>query len=119
MTMQPQPEKRIRELRDLLARYSYEYHVLDTPSVSDGIYDSLFGELKKLEAESPELITPDSPTQRVGGELLGGFKKVQHSSRMLSLNDVFDTSEVEAWVVRMDKLLPGRMHEYFADIKMD
>lgn len=117
--MQPQPEKRIHELKELLARYSYEYHVLDQPSVADSVYDSMFGELKKLEAESPELITPDSPTQRVGGELLGGFKKVQHSSRMLSLNDVFDKAEVEAWVVRMDKLLPGRTHEYFADIKMD
>jgi DNA ligase (NAD+) len=119
MTMQPQPEQRIRELKELLAKYSYEYHVLDQPSVSDAVYDSLFGELKKLEAESPELITPDSPTQRVGGELLGGFKKVQHSSRMLSLNDVFDKADVEAWVMRMDKLLPGRTHEYFADIKMD
>jgi DNA ligase (NAD+) len=93
--------------------------VLDQPSVDDGVYDSLFGELKKIEATHPELITLDSPTQRVGNELLGGFKKVEHSSRMLSLNDVFDKAEVEAWVVRMDKLLPGRTHEYFADIKMD
>src|SRR5690606_29796519 len=113
------PERRARELRDLLARYSYEYHVLDRPSVDDAVYDSLFGELKKIEAEHPELITPDSPTQRVGSELLGGFKKVQHSSRMLRLNDVFDKAEVEAWVKRMDKLLPGRTHEFFADIKMD
>jgi DNA ligase (NAD+) len=114
-----QLDQRARELRELLARYSYEYHVLDLPSVDDAIYDSLFGELKKIEAEHPELITPDSPTQRVGNELLGGFKKVQHSSRMLSLNDVFDRSEVEAWVQRMDKLLPGQRHEFFADIKMD
>lgn len=119
MTTRPQPEARARELRELLARYSYEYHVRDQPSVDDAVYDSLFGELKKIEAEHPELITPDSPTQRVGSELLGGFKKVQHSSRMLSLNDVFDKSEVEAWVQRMDKLLPGRTHEFFADIKMD
>lgn len=116
---QPLPSKRATELRQLLNTYSYEYHVLDQPSVSDAVYDSLFGELKKLEAEYPELITPDSPTQRVGNELIGGFKKVQHSSRMLSLNDVFDRSEVEAWVVRMDKLLPGRKHEFFADVKMD
>jgi DNA ligase (NAD+) len=114
-----QLEKRVKELRELLARYSYEYHVLDAPSVDDAVYDSLFGELKKIEAEHPELITPDSPTQRVGSELLGGFKKVQHSSRMLSLNDVFDRSDVEAWVVRMDKLLPGHTHEFFSDIKMD
>lgn len=111
--------ERVQTLRDQLNQYSYEYHVLDTPSVSDAIYDSLFAELKILESEHPELVTPDSPTQRVGSELKGGFKKVQHSSRMLSLNDVFSKQEVEAWVVRMEKLLPGRQHEYFADIKMD
>lgn len=114
-----QPQQRINELRELINKYSREYHVNDTPSVSDAVYDSLFAELKKLEAEYPELITSDSPTQRVGNELKGGFTKVRHSSRMLSLNDVFDKSEVEAWVARMDKLLPGRTHEFFADIKMD
>lgn len=110
---------RAAELRALLNQYSYEYHVLDEPSVSDAVYDSLFGELKQLEAVHPELITPDSPTQRVGNELKGGFQKIQHSSRMLSLNDVFDRGDVEAWVERMDKLLPGRQHEFFADVKMD
>jgi len=119
MQNQPNPTKRAKELRDLLSKYSYDYHVLDLPSVSDTVYDSLFGELKSIEAEYPELITPDSPTQRVGNELLGGFKKVAHTSRMLSLNDVFDRSEVEAWVVRMDKLLPAAQHEFFTDIKMD
>ena len=119
MTMQSRPEKRIQELRTLLNRYSYEYHVLDRPSVNDAVYDSLFGELKQLESEYPDLITTDSPTQRVGNELKGGFSKVEHRSRMLSLNDVFDRIEVEAWVVRMDKLLPGSKHEFFADIKMD
>jgi DNA ligase (NAD+) len=114
-----QPSKRAQELRELLNTYSYDYHVLDAPAVSDAVYDSLFSELKMIEAEHPELIVPDSPTQRVGSELLGGFKKVQHSSRMLSLNDVFDRADVEAWVVRMDKLLPGSKHEFFADIKMD
>jgi len=120
---QSQPKDLIRErvekLRTQLNQYSYEYHVLDAPSASDAVYDSLFRELKSLEAAHPDLVTPDSPTQRVGNELLGGFKKVTHSTRMLSLNDVFDRSEVEAWVVRMDKLLPGTTHEFFADIKMD
>ena len=116
---QLQPKKRIYELRELINRYSYEYHVLDEPSVSDAVYDGLFGELKQLEAENPALVTPDSPTQRVGNELKGGFAKGQHSSRMLSLNDVFDPQEVEAWVERMDKLLPGTKHEFFADVKMD
>lgn len=119
MTTQPQPKERIGKLRSLLNQYSYEYHVLDEPTVSDAVYDGLFGELKELEAENPDLITKDSPTQRVGNELKGGFAKVEHSSRMLSLNDVFDRSEVEAWVQRMDKLLPGRRHEFFADVKMD
>lgn len=113
------PKDRAVQLRELLSKYSYDYHVLDEPAVSDAIYDSLFGELKDIEATHPELITSDSPTQRVGNELLGGFQKVTHSSRMLSLNDVFDRSEVEAWVVRIDKLLPGSKHEFFADIKMD
>lgn len=110
---------RYSELVDLINRYSYEYHMLDTPSVDDAVYDGLFGELKQIEAQYPELIRPDSPSQRVGSELIGGFQKVAHSSRMLSLNDVFDRSEVEAWVRRMDKLLPGSRHEFFADIKMD
>ncbi len=116
---QNQPSERITELRHLLATYSYHYHVLDSPTVDNSVYDSLYGELKKLEAKYPELVTSDSPTQRVGSELLGGFKKVTHSTRMLSLNDVFDQAEVEAWVKRIDKLLPGRTHEFFADIKMD
>jgi DNA ligase (NAD+) len=120
MMMQNQPSQdRVAELRAIITKYNYEYHVLDQPSVTDAIYDSLFGELKAIEAEYPELITLDSPTQRVGSELLGGFKKVTHSTRMLSLNDVFDRSDVEAWVVRMDKLLPGSQHDFFADIKMD
>lgn len=116
---QHQHEDRVIELRELINKYSYEYHVNDAPSVDDSVYDSLFAELKEIEAGHPELITPDSPTQRVGNELKEGFKKVEHSSRMLSLNDVFDREEVEAWVQRMDKLLPGRTHEFFADIKMD
>lgn len=113
------PASRAKELNKLLAQYNYEYHVLDNPSVDDAIYDGLFQELKKIEKEHPELITPDSITQRVGNQLLGGFQKVAHSSRMLSLNDVFDRSEVEAWVTRIDKLLPGSRHEFFADVKMD
>ncbi|MEP7205004.1 MAG: NAD-dependent DNA ligase LigA [Candidatus Saccharibacteria bacterium] len=114
-----QPSQRITELRRLIATYSYQYHVLDSPTVDDSIYDSLFSELKKLETAHPKLVTLDSPTQRVGNELLGGFKKVTHSARMLSLNDVFDQSEVAAWVKRTNKMLPGHPQELFADIKMD
>lgn len=114
-----QAVKRLAELRRLMATYSYEYHVLDAPSVSDAVYDGLMRELKQLEEQFPDLITPDSPTQRVGGEPLKEFIKVPHSSRMLSLNDVFSRDEVEAWIKRTDKLAPGRSHEFFTDIKMD
>ena len=110
---------RVRELRDLLNKYSYEYYVNDKPSVSDAIYDSLMDELKKIESSNPELITIDSPTQRVGNKLLDGFQKVRHERRMVSLNDVFDKSEIEAWIERTDKLMPGHKHEFFTDIKMD
>ncbi len=115
-----QPSKRAKELRELLNQYSCEYYANDSPSVSDAVYDGLFSELKQLESDNPNIITSDSPTQRVGSSLKGGFKKVEHSTRMLSLNDVFDRKDVESWVVRMDKILPGRAHhEFFADVKMD
>ena len=112
-------QRRVDELKKLLNQYSYEYYALDQPSVSDAVYDSLMIELKSIEAAHPEWITPDSPTQRVGNKLLEGFKKVRHERRMVSLNDVFDKSEIEAWVERTDKLMPGHKHEFFTDIKMD
>jgi len=110
---------RAADLRKLLNQYSYEYHVLDESSVTDAVYDGLMSELKQLEVNDPSLVTPDSPTQRVGSTPLDKFMKVTHSKPMISLNDVFDRAEVEAWVVRMDKLLPGTKHEYFCDIKKD
>lgn len=112
-------QHRLTELKKILNQYSYEYHVLDTPSVSDAVYDGLFHELKKIETEHPELVAPDSPTQRIGNAPLSKFAKVTHSKRMVSLNDVFDKTEVEAWVKRIEKLTPGQKHEYFTDIKMD
>jgi DNA ligase (NAD+) len=111
--------KRLDQLKELMAKYAYEYYVLDEPSVSDAIYDGLMRELKEIEDKHPELVTPDSPTQRVGGEPIAGFKKLEHSSRMLSLNDVFNRDDVEAWVRRMDKLLPSSSREFFCDVKMD
>ena len=119
MNQQLDSEGRLNVVKQLLNQYSYEYHVLDSPTVGDAVYDGLMQELKQLEAQHPNLVTSDSPTQRVGGELIGGFQKVQHGVRMLSLNDVFSREDVEAWVKRMDKLLPGKKHEFFADIKMD
>lgn len=114
-----QASSRLAELKKLMATYSYEYYVLDELSVSDAIYDGLMRELKDIEATFPELITPDSPTQRIGGQPLEGFRKIAHSRRMISLNDVFSREEVEAWLVRTEKLAPGHAHEFFTDIKMD
>ncbi len=111
--------QRLHQLYTQLADYAYQYYVLDQPSISDAVYDGLIRELKALEAANPELVSSDSPTQRVGGAPLDSFKKVEHTSRMLSLNDVFSREDVEAWTVRMDKLLPGTKHEFFCDIKMD
>ena len=119
MSLSSQQKNRYQELVELINNYSYQYHVDDEPSVSDAVYDGLFAELKKIESDYPEIVVSYSPTQRVGSELKGGFSKVTHKSRMLSLNDVFDRSDVEAWVKRMNKLLPGAQHEFFADIKMD
>ncbi len=115
-----QASERIDKLRELINDYRYHYHVLDESIMSEAAADSLKHELSLLEADYPELITPDSPTQRVAGRPLEGFAQLKHSSRMLSLNDVFDREEIEAWRERITKLLPkGAQPEYFADIKMD
>jgi len=112
--------QRIDKLRELVNDYRYHYHVLDESIMSEAAADSLKHELSLLETEYPDLITPDSPTQRVAGAPLPGFTQLEHSSRMLSLNDVFDETELRAWQERIVKLLPeGASLEYFADIKMD
>lgn len=113
------PSERYEELKQLLNTYSYQYHVLDDPSVTDAVYDGLMRELKTLEEADPKFVTPDSPTQRVGSAPLSGFQKVTHSQRMLSLNDVFSREDVEAWIKRTDKLAPGQTHEFSAELKMD
>ncbi|HVW23261.1 MAG TPA: NAD-dependent DNA ligase LigA [Candidatus Saccharimonadales bacterium] len=111
---------RVAKLRELINDYRYHYHVLDESIMSEAAADSLKHELTELETAYPELITPDSPTQRVAGAPLPGFSQVTHSQRMLSLNDVFDEAEIRAWEERIIKLLPaGVKLEYFADIKMD
>ena len=111
---------RILKLRELINDYRYHYHVLDESIMSEAAADSLKHELTQLEAQYPELITPDSPSQRVAGAPLPGFSTVTHSQRMLSLNDVFDANEVTAWEERITKLLPENAKlEYFVDIKMD
>lgn len=115
----PQAQKRILKLRKLINDYRYHYHVLDESTMSEAAADSLKHELSVLEEQYPELITPDSPTQRVAGQPLPGFTQIRHSSRMLSLNDVFGRDELEAWQKRIEKLAPGNKLEFFVDLKMD
>lgn len=113
-------EKRINKLRELINDYRYHYHVLDESIMSEAAADSLKHELAQLESEYPELITPDSPTQRVAGKALDKFEKVIHEKRMISLADVFSTAEVLDWISRNEKLIPGgKISEFFTDIKMD
>ena len=112
--------QRARRLREQLNEYAYHYYVLDKPKVDDAVYDGLMAELKKLESEHPGLVSPDSPTQRVGGAPLTAFASVPHQSRMLSLNDVFGEAEARAWLERIARLEPAvRAAPLFGDIKKD
>lgn len=117
--MSDSPAERAEKLRELINDYRYNYHVLDKSIMSEAAADSLKHELSQLETEHPELVTPDSPTQRVAGAPLPGFKRIRHSGRMLSLNDVFNEGEFTAWVNRTVKLSGADGFELFADLKMD
>src|SRR5262252_6758650 len=88
--------RRALELRELITKYDQEYYVLDRPSVPDAEYDRLMRELIALEAEHPELIAPDSPTQRVSGQVGAGFAPVRHHVPMLSLDNAFSEADIEA-----------------------
>ncbi|MFC1788167.1 NAD-dependent DNA ligase LigA [Patescibacteria group bacterium] len=112
-------EKRIEKLRKAIAHHRYDYHVLDKQSISDAALDSLKHELYQLEQEYPDLITPDSPTQRVGGQPLDKFEKIEHSKRMLSMEDVFSKEEFEKWHERIAKLGGNKTSELFGMPKLD
>ncbi len=111
-------EKRVKELHTLLNQYSYEYHVLDHPTVPDSEYDRLLKELNDIEAEYPELITSDSPTQRVGGEPLSAFTKVEHKTPMLSLANAFNEEDLRDFD-RKVKQAAGEEYEYVCELKID
>ena len=126
MTKRQEAEARIAKLRDLINDYRYHYHVLDESIMSEAAADSLKHELATLEKEFPDLITPDSPTQRIAGRPLDKFTKVPHAERMISLADVFSEAEIREWVESNTKLITEltqgretRIREYFTDIKMD
>lgn len=111
--------QRAEKLRKEIERHRYLYHVKDTQEISDDALDSLKHELVRLEKEYPALVTPDSPTQRVGGEPLPELRKVRHAHRMLSFDDVFTQEELSAWDTRWRKLAPGNHTGYLVDLKLD
>ena len=111
--------ERARALRAEIARHSHAYYVRDAPTIPDAEYDRLFRELQALEAADPDLLTPDSPTQRVGGAPLSVFAQVVHRTPMLSLNNAFDDAEVEAFDKRVSEALDQREVEYAAELKFD
>src|SRR6476661_2975855 len=112
-------EDQIDSLRDQIRHHEYRYYVLDDPEVSDAEFDRLMNQLKKLEAEHPELVTPDSPTQRVGGKPREGFVKVAHSVPMLSLDNAYSEEELRNWERRVHDLSGRKDVEFVCELKLD
>ena len=114
------PEQRIDALREELRHHEHLYYVLDAPEWTDAQYDARMNELRALEAEHPELITPDSPTQRVGGKPKEGFAKVAHSRPMLSLDNAYNEAELRAWAERVaGGLASAESVRYVCELKLD
>jgi len=108
-----------KEAVEKLKRWAYAYYVLDRPEVTDEEYDRLYRAVEKYEESHPEEILPDSPTQRVGGEILPEFKKAQHLTRMWSMEDVFSPEEFREWVQRVEKLAEGEPFTFYLEPKFD
>ncbi len=114
------PSQRAAALRDLLDHYSHHYYVVSAPLVSDAEYDALYNELRAIEAEHPALITPDSPTQRAGSDLIDNWAKVRHVAPILSLSNSYSADDLLAWEERNRKLLPtGVALDYTLEPKLD
>src|SRR5947209_14054506 len=109
----------IEKLRDEIRRHEHLYYVLDAPEIPDAEFDRLMQQLKKLEAAHPELVTPDSPTQRVGGKPREGFIKVEHSRPMLSLDNAYNEQELRDWERRVRELAGTDKIEYVCELKLD
>ena len=111
--------KRAEELRDEIRHHEHLYYVMDAPAISDAAFDKLMNELKRIEAEHPELVTPDSPSQRVGGKPAEGFQKVRHSRPMLSLDNAYTEEELRDWDRRVHELAGSLSVEYTGELKLD
>src|SRR5262249_23034311 len=113
-------EKKVEHLRDEIRRHEHLYYVLDAPEISDADFDLLMQQLKKLEAAHPELVTPDSPTQRVGGKPREGFVKVEHSRPMPSIDNAVSEEEASNWDRRVGELAGSSNNiEYVCELKLD
>lgn len=112
-------EQRVKELHDTLNKYSYEYYVMDQPTVPDSEYDRLLQELNEIESQFPELQTPDSPTQRVGGAVLDAFQKVRHDTPMLSLGNAFNEADLLDFDRRIEQLVGHSSYSYVCELKID
>jgi len=112
-------EKRVDALREKIRHHEYQYYVLDHPEISDAEFDKLMQGLKELEAEHPSLLTPDSPTQRVGGKPREGFVNVRHSSPMLSLDNTYNEEELRGWERRVHELSGRSDVDYVCELKLD
>ena len=112
-------EKRIAWLRGELRRHDHLYYVLSAPEIADRQYDALFAELKRLEGEHPQLVTPDSPTQRVSGRPLEGFATVRHAVPMLSMDNTYNADELKAFDERVRKQLDTTDYDYVVELKID
>src|SRR5215468_11976912 len=112
-------QEKIDSLRERIRYHEHRYYVLDAPEISDAEFDQLMDQLKRLEAAHPELITPDSPTQRVGGKPREGFIKVRHSSPMLSLDNTYNEDELRAWERRVHELSGRKEVDYVCELKLD
>src|SRR5256885_4563929 len=110
--------KRAEQLREEIRRQEHAYFVLDQPEISDAEFDALVLDLRRIEEERPDLITADSPTQRVGGETSSQFAKVRHRSPMLSLQNAFDEEEIRAWDRRV-RAVVGDQVTYVCELKID
>ena len=113
------PEERAAELRRQLNYHNHRYYTLNDPEIQDWQYDALMRELREIEAQHPELLTPDSPTQRVGGEPSSAFAEVEHSRPMLSLGNAFDFDELAAWHKRISGLLDDAAFDMVCELKID
>src|SRR5688572_21661859 len=112
-------ERRVDALRKTIEKLNYDYYILDQPTATDAEYDALLRELRDIEAEHPELITPESPTQRVGIAPQGRFSQIRHPLPMLSLSNVYDRGELDAWAARLERVLPRGDFTYVTEPKMD